>query len=52
MEIFWCDNCNTPVIKQKYISDLGNLNEKAEENPYIDIEDEITDWILKNNKNP
>jgi len=50
MEIFWCDNCNTPVIKQKYISDLGNLNEKAEENPYIDIEDEITDWILKNNK--
>lgn len=38
MEVFWCNNCNSPVILPKYKS-----NKNHEE--YIDVEDEVLDYI-------
>ncbi|MFW6016104.1 MAG: phosphoadenosine phosphosulfate reductase family protein [bacterium] len=46
MQVFWCSNCNTPVLH------TNNKNKiKSEENTYIDIEDEVIEYLYHNNGN-
>lgn len=45
MKVFWCERCETPVLDSKY-----KEKEKAEENPCLDIEDEVIEWGLGNKK--
>ena len=44
MEVFWCENCNIPVILPKYKSEINHKE-------YIDIEDEILDFLRGLNYN-
>ncbi|RQD76859.1 MAG: phosphoadenosine phosphosulfate reductase [Halanaerobium sp. MSAO_Bac5] len=44
MEVFWCDECNSPVVLPKYKS-----NFKYEE--YLDVEDEVLNYIKEKDYN-
>ncbi|AGB42040.1 PAPS reductase/FAD synthetase family protein [Halobacteroides halobius DSM 5150] len=43
MEVFWCSNCEVPVLQT-----MNKDKKRAEENPYLDIEDEVIEWVLDN----
>ncbi|MGM0409957.1 MAG: phosphoadenosine phosphosulfate reductase family protein, partial [Bacillota bacterium] len=43
MRVFWCTNCEVPVLYSERINE-----ETVEENPYLDIEDEVIEWGLNN----
>ncbi|WP_051412187.1 phosphoadenosine phosphosulfate reductase family protein [Halonatronum saccharophilum] len=51
MQIFWCKECETPVLLQEYKSKSGNYTERAEGNSYLDIEDEVVEWVFDHNGN-
>jgi len=42
--IYWCTNCNVPILGEKNISKL-----KYNKNNYIDIEDELIEYFYQNN---
>ena len=44
MRVFWCKNCEVPVLNAESINE-----ETVDENDYLDIEDEVIDWGLNNN---
>lgn len=46
MQIFWCNECEVPVLSQEYKTKQGNIKEKAENNSYLDIEDEVIDFVI------
>ena len=44
MQIYWCDNCEVPILYGENRDDL-----RFESNSYIDLEDELLDWLIDNN---
>lgn len=45
MEVYWCENCKTPIINSGSIH-----SEKFKKNSYFDIEDKVLEWIYSKEK--